>query len=86
MTSYVLPLAARVQRSGWPAIWLPLVLLWPLIIAVFCLALPLCLFMPAQRSAAVDTLGATYRLLCALRGTSVELGDGPQNKWSFALY
>ena len=38
----ILPIAMRLKKPGWPALWLPVILLWPLFIAIFCLALPLC--------------------------------------------
>lgn len=86
MNGHVLPVALRVERRGWPAIWLPLILLWPVVIAVFCLALPLCVLVPALRRSAFATLVASYRVLCALRGTDVELGACAQSTWTFSLY
>ena len=82
----ILPLAARVKHSGWPAIWLPLILLWPLIIAVFCLALPACVLVPAPRRAVFATLVASYQVLCALHGTSFELEEPEHGAWHIALY
>jgi len=86
MNWYLLPMALRVQRTGWPAIWLPLILLWPVIIAVFCLALPLSVFIPAPRRSALSMLVASYRLLCALHGSDVELSAWAQSTWTFSLY
>lgn len=86
MTWRVLPVAARVQHSNWPAIWLPLILLWPLIIVLLFLVLPLCLLVPTPHRPGLRLLGETYRLLCALHGTHVEFGEGRQNTWSFAVY
>lgn len=86
MTWPVLPLAARVKRSRWPAFWLPLVLLWPLLIMVFCLAILLCLLVPAPRRPAFEAVWAAYRMLCALHGTQVKFSEGPQSTWTFALY
>jgi hypothetical protein len=79
-------MAARVQRSGWPAIWLPLILLWPLIIALFLLALPICLFVPIPRAAAFATLASSYQLLCALHGTELEIEEPETGTWRIALY
>lgn len=86
MTWQVLPMAARVKHSGWPTLWLPLFLLWPLFIALFCLALPICIFVPAPRRAAFATLAASYQLLCALHGTEVEIKEPQTGTWRIALY
>jgi hypothetical protein len=82
----LLPMAVRVKRSGLPAIWLPLILLWPVIIALFCLALPLCVLVPAPRRSVFAVLVTTYRMLCALHGTDVEVSESEHNTWSFSLY
>ena len=82
----VLPVAARVQRGSWPAVWLPLFVLWPLIIAVFALALTLSVFAPAPRRAVLATLLASYDVLCALHGTTVELEEPAHGYWRIALY
>ena len=86
MSWHFLPLAARVKCAGWPAIWLPLVLLWPLIFLALFMGILLCAFVPTSRGSAVETARAAYRVLCALRGTSVEFGDGPRSTWTFTLY
>jgi hypothetical protein len=85
MTWQVLPLALRVKCGGWPAIWLPVIVLWPVILVVFGLALPLCMLVPAPRSA-LAALAASYRMLCAMHGTEFELGTSAQRTWSFSLY
>jgi hypothetical protein len=82
----ILPIAARVRRDGWPAIWLPLFVLWPLIIALFALTLPICLIVPAPRRALLATLVASYELLCALHGTELEITEHKTGTWSIALY
>ena len=82
----VLPVAARIRHNGWPTIWLPLFLLWPLIIALFILALPICLVVPAPRRAVFATLAASYRLLCAVHGTQVEIKEPETGSWHIALY
>jgi hypothetical protein len=91
VTWRLLPLALRVKRTGWPAIWLPLIVIWPLIIAIFCLALPLCWLWPARVSPAAGrrgfaTLGASYRVLCAAHGAQFELGERGGNAWDFSIY
>jgi hypothetical protein len=80
------PLAARVKRTDWPALWLPLFLLWPAIFALFCLALPLCLIVRAPRGSLLAALGATYDLLCALHGTDLELSASDNITWTVSLY
>lgn len=86
MTWPVLPMAARVRHNGWPTLWLPLILLWPLIIALFALALPICLFVPAPRRAVFATLVTSYQVLCALHGTQVEIKEAETGTWKIALY
>lgn len=82
----ILPVAVRVKRSGWPAVWLPLILLWPLIIAVFSLTLPLAVLAPAPPRAVLAALVASYQMLCALHGTELELKMNEHDSWSLALY
>jgi hypothetical protein len=82
----ILPIAVRVKKRGLPAIWLPLFLFWPFIIALFCLALPLCVLSPAPRKNAFALLGTTYQMLCALRGTQVEVTGSEHGTWSISLY
>ena len=88
MSRLVLPIAARVQRNGWPALWLPLFLLWPVLLAAFCLALPLCLLLalPASRHAALSALVTSYELLCALHGTEIQIDASRDEAWRIALY
>lgn len=81
MSWQLLPLVLRVKCDGWPALWLPVVLLWPVIILAYCLALPLCLLVPAQGRSALGALWASYRVLCATHGTELKI-----ERWSFALY
>lgn len=86
MSWALLPLAARVQTPGWPALWLPVFLLWPVIIAVFCLALPLCVLVPAPRRSVFTALVATYHMLCALHGTEVTVTSAKHSTWNVSLY
>lgn len=80
----LLPIALRLKAPGWPAVWLPLLVLWPLFIALFCLALPLCVLLPPRRRVCA-ALGATYQVLCALHGTQVEV-TGSDGAWNILLY
>jgi hypothetical protein len=86
MTWPLLPMAVRIKRSGWPALWLPLILFWPVVIALFCSVLPLCLLVPAPRRSALAALVASYRVLCELHGTDVEVSASEHDIWSFSLY
>jgi hypothetical protein len=80
------PFVLRVRRSGWPAIWLPLVLLWPLVFLAFCVALPVCLVSTSPNGSPLHTLIAAYRTICAVHGTKLELSSTQHGRWSFALY
>lgn len=86
MTWQILPVALRVKRGGWPPIWLPLVLLWPILFLVFCLALPLCAALPSRRGGTFETVAATYHLMCALHGTELVLISSANDSWAFSLF
>ena len=83
MRPWLLPLALRVQAQGWPALWLPLVVLWPIILLLFGVGFLSCLFIPTPKDRLFAALAACYRLLCALHGTRLDLT--PQG-WSFSFY
>jgi len=83
----ILPVAARFQCGGWPfAVWLPLILLWPVILALFGLALAVCVLVPAARRAGFATTVASFHLLCALHGTIFELEEPAHGSWRITLY
>ncbi len=86
MTWHILPVVMRVERGGWPPFWLPLILLWPLLFIVFCLALPVCVLLPSRRASAFATVLATYHTLCALHGSEFELSSPEHGRWKFSLY
>jgi hypothetical protein len=86
MTWRLLPWAVRVKCTGWPALWLPLFVLWPLIFAVFCLLLPVCLVLPGRARSALGALRASYDVLCAIHGAEVEVGTTPHGSWRFSLH
>jgi hypothetical protein len=83
------PMLARL-RIGSVSIWLPLFLLWPLVLL---LAVPLfvvgMLVLPFLRGPApleaVRFCGGLYAVLCGLRGTSVSV-DAPTAHFAFTLY
>jgi hypothetical protein len=56
------------------------------IIAVFCLVLPMCVLVPAPRRAVFATLVASYQVLCALHGTAFELEAPQHGTWNIELY
>lgn len=86
MTWPILPMAVRVKKQHYPALWLPVVVLWPLFIAFFCLALPLCAALTTPRRNVMAALGATYQMFCALHGTEVEVTDAEHGSWTISLY
>lgn len=86
MSWRTLPLAVRVKRGRWPAIWLPLIVLWPLVIALLCLALPLWLLVPTPRRSLTELLVASYRTLCAAHGAEFELNAAGKSSWNFLVY
>lgn len=86
MTWRLWPLAVRVARLGWPGIWLPMFVLWPLLGAVFLVLVPLCWLVPSRGWSAFSALLATHRALCALHGTELELSLSPGRTWTFSLY
>jgi hypothetical protein len=80
------PLLLRVRlvapNHRWPTLWLPVVLLWPLLLPlVLVLVLPallfLCIVAPRSIGAAFSVVFAAYALLCATRGTSIDVAGGP---------
>jgi hypothetical protein len=88
-----LPCIARVHvtspDSAWPTVWLPLFLLWPLVL----LALPLAwlgLFVWASRGHAAELprvgpfIAGCLVCLCELRGTRLDV-SGPQSRVFIAI-
>ena len=73
-------LRVRVRQPGRRTrrIWLPLILLWPLAIAIFVVLLPILLIVAAAGGNLRKFLVLTWRsfgLLCALRGLHVEVDE-----------
>lgn len=71
--SGVLPVLARLRVQPLPALWLPLVLLWPLIALCFALLVPAALLWPAPRARSLAALAESFHVLCALRGTQISV-------------
>lgn len=93
--SWVLPpMFVRVQISKGPALWLPIVVLWPVLIALFVVGLGavpvLAATMRMRWQDALAALFAVYRLLNALHGTVLSLDDGAaghgSKSWQLSVY
>jgi hypothetical protein len=74
-----LPALLRLRVRRMPSLWLPLFLLWPLVFLLLLLLFLTLVVLGAQRDArrvpAWDSLAAVFRLLCAARGTRIDIGD-----------
>lgn len=72
--SWLLPSFVRLKLPRAPTLWLPMfLLLWPLVFLVFLLGLLFTLFMVGPRARALELLASAWRVLCALRGTRVDV-------------
>lgn len=73
----LLRLRWRGSSGGWPTLWLPLFLLWPLLSIVLALAaigvLLLAIAAQVSLARAGELFASAYRVLCALRGTRVDV-------------
>ena len=83
-------LRVRSPRARWPTLWLPLFLLWPLLLLAFALlasfgVLALCIALQLSFARAFELCSSTYRLLCATRGTHVDV-SGPERDLLISLY
>jgi hypothetical protein len=87
------PMFARIEfartRSRWPALWLPIGLLWPIVI-VLCAPLVVFGFVFAQlvrgysSTHFLQLCRVTYVLVCEARGTRVDV-RGPATTISIAI-
>lgn len=72
------PSIVRLRVRSWPTLWLPLFLLWPLLFVLlwplFAIGL-IALFWikPAKFAGIGACLAQLWRVVCALRGTDVDL-------------
>ena len=78
------------RDGGWPTLWLPVFLLWPLLLVLFVLASTAVIVLLAitgqgSATAALRACGAVYRMLCATRGTHVDV-VGPNAHVLIAIY
>jgi hypothetical protein len=85
----LLRLRLRTPEHAWPTLWLPVILLWPLL---FLLLVPLALIAllvaialdPRQTARPFELLGALFAVVCGLRGVRVDVvGRGSQVLISF---
>jgi hypothetical protein len=84
--NWLLPSFARIKFPRLPALWLPIfLLLWPCAFLVFSLGLLLTLSIAGPRARALECLGTAWRLLCALRGTQVDVQQ-PYARYHFSLH
>jgi hypothetical protein len=84
-----LPGLLRLRIPRWPTLWLPLFLLWPLVLVMFVVLWALVFVLEQrssqQRSSVFACLGGVWRLLCATRGTSVDV-DAPSGRVCVSIY
>lgn len=74
----LLRLRVRTPEHAWPAVWLPLFLIWPLLLVLF---VPLALVVlvvaivldPRQTLRAFALVGALFAVVCGLRGVHVDV-------------
>jgi hypothetical protein len=76
---------------GWmPGLWLPLFLIWPIVLVLLLplLLLGLCVALVVQARSVAPWLalfGGVYTLLCALRGTRVDV-RGPSSQVFVSIF
>lgn len=91
------PILLRAKTLRWPALWVPVVVLWPLYLVVFVVgllfSLPLAAALRAPVRAVLLALLETFRLLCALHGSQLVLSrsaaDRPSDarrSWTLTIY
>ncbi len=75
-------LTLRFENWGLPSLWLPIVLLWPILFVllffVFVIGLVAILILETRSIGRFTEFSlGVYRVLCESRGTSVDVVDGP---------
>ena len=71
-------LRVRAPGRAWPSVWLPIFVLWPVLLLAFVLAascgvLMLCVALQLSLARAFELVASAYALLCATRGTHVDV-------------
>ncbi len=85
----LLRLRVRTPEHAWPTLWLPLVVIWPLLLLVLvplALVVPLIAILldPRQIGRAFKLVGLLFAVLCGLRGVYIDVvGRGSQLLISF---
>ncbi|HEY4244021.1 MAG TPA: hypothetical protein VGM88_29615 [Kofleriaceae bacterium] len=74
----ILRLRVRTPDHAWPTLWLPLFLLWPLLLLLLVpLALIVLLFAivlyPHQIVRAFEAVGVLFAIVCGLRGLHIDV-------------
>jgi hypothetical protein len=70
---WLLPALLRVRVGSMTTLWLPLFLLWPLVLAVFSIGLVVTVCAPGPRLRHWACLTSAWQLLCATRGSHVDV-------------
>jgi hypothetical protein len=75
----LLRLRVRTPEHDWPTLWLPLFLVWLLLLLLAPLALIVLLvasvFDPRQTARVLELVGALLAVVCALRGLHIDVVD-----------
>ena len=77
-----LRLQISAPHRAWPGLWLPVFLLWPLLWLLFalscaCVVPLLCVGARISAARALEVCTGAYALLCAARGTHVDVIGSP---------
>jgi hypothetical protein len=85
----VIPPMVAWIKINWFGIWLPLFLLWPIVLALVLLILPLVFIVMTLTGRisrfwiVIRTIVAAYTMLCVMRGLQIEV---QKEKTTFELY
>jgi hypothetical protein len=76
----LLRLRVRTPEHAWPTLWLPLFLVWPLIVLLLVLLALIVLLVaiqldPRQTARAFGLVGALFAVVCGLRGLHIDVVD-----------
>jgi hypothetical protein len=85
----MLPTLVRLKFRHWPALWLPLFLLWPfaILLFVFSYVLFCALELSADRSLSRvnDCMASLWRLMCSARGLRVDI-EAPDVQMNVSIH
>jgi len=76
----LLRLRVRTPEHAWPTLWLPLFLIWPLLLLLLVPLAAVALVVaivrdPRQTVLAFDLVGALFAVVCGLRGVHIDIAD-----------